>query len=172
MTEKEIEKIIRQEISQKLKEFQCIESKSAFQKTESLLKKYSSFKKRLSVLRYQLDNVELKKCVTFGEIQSGMKYEYLSDFEKLERKKEEIRNSINTYESVIHLIEQGLDSVKSDKYYSVIEMKYLERMKIEDIAEKLEVDESTVKRNKNRLIDEISLVIFEAEILENIFKDF
>lgn len=146
-------------------------AQTIFRKTELLLKKYKSFKKRIRVLNQQLENVQLRKCVTFGEIRVENK-EYLSEYEKIENKKIEIKKSIGMYEAVISLIEQGLESIKDDKYYSIIEMRYLDRVKIEEIAEKIGVDESTVKRNKNRLIDEISLVIFETEILKDIFKNF
>lgn len=173
MTEKEMEKlagIVLDQLEQKEKR-KMMSAQTIFRKTELLLKKYKSFKKRIGVLNQQLENVQLRKCVTFGEIRVENK-EYLSEYEKIENKKIEIKKSIGMYEAVISLIEQGLESIKDDKYYSIIEMRYLDRVKIEEIAEKIGVDESTVKRNKNRLIDEISLVIFETEILKDIFKNF
>lgn len=173
MTEKEMQKlagIVLNQLEQKEKR-EMMSAQTIFRKTELLLKKYKSFKKRIRVLNQQLENVQLRKCVTFGEIRVENK-EYLSEYEKIENKKIEIKKSIGMYEAVISLIEQGLESIKDDKYYSIIEMRYLDRVKIEEIAEKIGVDESTVKRNKNRLIDEISLVIFETEILKDIFKNF
>lgn len=173
MTEKEMQKlagIVLNQLEQKEKR-EMMSVQTIFRKTELLLKKYKSFKKRIEVLNQQLENVQLRKCVTFGEIRVANK-EYLSEYEKIENKKIEIKKSIGMYEAVISLIEQGLESIKDDKYYSIIEMRYLDRVKIEEIAEKIGVDESTVKRNKNRLIDEISLVIFETEILKDIFKNF
>ncbi len=173
MTEKEMQKlagIVLNQLEQKEKR-EMMSAQTIFRKTELLLKKYKSFKKRIRVLNQQLENVQLRKCVTFGEIRVENK-EYLSEYEKIENKKIEIKKSIGMYEAVISLIEQGLESIKDDKYYLIIEMRYLDRVKIEEIAEKIGVDESTVKRNKNRLIDEISLVIFETEILKDIFKNF
>lgn len=173
MTEKEMQKlagIVLNQLEQKEKR-EMMSAQTIFRKTELLLKKYKSFKKRIRVLNQQLENVQLRKCVTFGEIRVENK-EYLSEYEKIENKKIEIKKSIGMYAAVISLIEQGLESIKDDKYYSIIEMRYLDRVKIEEIAEKIGVDESTVKRNKNRLIDEISLVIFETEILKDIFKNF
>lgn len=173
MTEKEMQKlagIVLNQLEQKEKR-EMMSAQTIFRKTELLLKKYKNFKKRIRVLNQQLENVQLRKCVTFGEIRVENK-EYLSEYEKIENKKIEIKKSIGMYEAVISLIEQGLESIKDDKYYSIIEMRYLDRVKIEEIAEKIGVDESTVKRNKNRLIDEISLVIFETEILKDIFKNF
>lgn len=162
--------IVLNQLEQKEKR-EMMSAQTIFRKTELLLKKYKSFKKRIRVLNQQLENVQLRKCVTFGEIRVENK-EYLSEYEKIENKKIEIKKSIGMYEAVISLIEQGLESIKDDKYYLIIEMRYLDRVKIEEIAEKIGVDESTVKRNKNRLIDEISLVIFETEILKDIFKNF
>lgn len=55
--------------------------------------------------------------------------------------------------------------MKDDKYYKIIEMKYFEKKTNNLIAEALEVDEKTVRRNKNRLIEIISIWIFPDEVL-------
>jgi DNA-directed RNA polymerase specialized sigma subunit len=52
-------------------------------------------------------------------------------------------------------IEKALDSIKRDQYYDVITMYYGNRETIEFIAEMLDVDVSTVVRNKKRLCLEI-----------------
>ena len=49
--------------------------------------------------------------------------------------------------------------------YKIIEMKYFEKKTNNLIAEALGVDEKTVRRNKNRLIETISIWIFPDEVL-------
>lgn len=96
------------------------------------------------------------------------KYDNLSDLEKVELKKEEIKQNILKYENVIELIEIGLKGIKEDKYYELIPLKYFECYSVEEVAEKLKIDRATYFRNRSRLITELSELIFPDEILKKI----
>ena len=65
-------------------------------------------------------------------------------------------------------IERSLAKIKSDPFYSVIELYYFQRMSMEDIAGTLEVNTATVSRNKRRLLREIAPFIFSDEYIEDI----
>ncbi|KDE68427.1 hypothetical protein FUSO7_13185, partial [Fusobacterium necrophorum BFTR-2] len=74
---------------------------------------------------------------------------------------------ISKMQTVVDLVEFGLNEVKTDKHYSILTLRYFERLSLEDIAERLDISVITVKRNKSRLINELSLIIFPEEIMEN-----
>ena len=42
---------------------------------------------------------------------------------------------------------------------------------MEDVAEKFNVDTSTIKRNRNKLVETMSLSIFDSEILKDLIKN-
>ena len=42
---------------------------------------------------------------------------------------------------------------------------------MEDVAEKFNVDTSTIKRNRNKLVEIMSLSIFDSEILKDLIKN-
>ncbi|AYZ73425.1 RNA polymerase sigma factor [Fusobacterium necrophorum] len=168
MTEKEIRKIIQKEISDKMLELKNIhESKNTFQKVEKMLWYYNSFKRRIVKLQEGLDEVILKKCSGIAGGFGNTKYEYKSELEKIEDIQERDKIMISKMQTVIDLVEFGLNEVKTDKHYSILTLRYFERLSLEDIAERLDISVITVKRNKSRLINELSLIIFPEEIMEN-----
>ena len=52
-------------------------------------------------------------------------------------------------------VKTALDSIRSDPYFRVIPLYYMKHMTIEEIAEFMDVDTSTIVRNKKRLCLEI-----------------
>jgi len=49
-------------------------------------------------------------------------------------------------------------------------MKYFESKTREEIAEELEVDVSTITRNKNRLINTLKITLFSDEVIYELFS--
>lgn len=166
MTKDEIKKLIREEIKKHTKEIITIANdENIFHKVENMLKNYNRFKNRIHILQQELENIIIKKQVNYGIIFSNQ-HEHLSETEKIEIKKEEIKKSINQYEGLINLIDFGLNEIKNDKYLDIIKLKYFEKNTNEEIAEKLNIEERTVRRNKNRLVEELTAIIFPDEILK------
>lgn len=96
-----------------------------------------------------------------GNISSQERYVQLIEKYKLEK--------IET-EREIKRIENALHKIKIDKYYRIIELKYLdavEKVSDEEIAEMLCKDQSTITRNRKRLINSIKVILFPESI-----KDF
>lgn len=60
-------------------------------------------------------------------------------------------------------IESALKTIENDCYYSIIEYKYFDNMTLEDIAEILEVDVSTVSRQRNRLVTRLKWLLFPED---------
>ena len=91
--------------------------------------------------------------------------DHKSEVEKQEDRKEKLRNEIDYFEKTMELIDNTLETVKLDRYYRIIELKYFNKKNLNEIAEEFQVDISTIKRNKNRLINEIvHIFITEKEL--------
>ena len=114
---------------------------------------------------------ETRIAITYSgyvEIVSGGNIEYKSNLEKVEDKIHELEVSIEKIKDKLDLINAALDYVKDDKHDKIIEIKYFEKKINNLITEVLGVDEKTVKRNKNRLVEIISIWIFLDKILNKI----
>lgn len=164
MTKEEIKKLIKEVISEEKKSSEKLDT---FNKVELMLKHYNLFKKRITNLQNELNYVVIKKSVNYDVVLSH-NYEHLSECEKIELKKEHIKNNILKYEQLINMVDDGLQGIKNDKYFDIIPLRYFNWCTNEEIAEKLNIDRATLFRNKNRLITELSEIIFPDEILKKI----
>ena len=142
-----------------------------YEKTIKLLKNYKYYKNRVEYLKNNLDNIEIKKKYSIGEIKA-VNNKNLSEMEKREIIKEERLKEIEFFEYGINLIDYGLSSIEDEKYKEIISLIYFEKLRIEDIAEKFSVDTSTIKRNRNKLVEIISFSIFDSEFLKGLIKNF
>ena len=70
---------------------------------------------------------------------------------------------------LVKIMNSALESIKDDPYYSIIEMVYFENKTREEVAEFYNVEVKTVTRNKNRLIDNMKIIIFSDSSIEEIF---
>ena len=95
---------------------------------------------------------------------------YLSELEKVENKIEKLQEEIARIENVVNMVERALDTIKNDKYYKIIEMKYFDDMTFEYIAENLDISERTAKRHKNYMIRQLQLIIFSDDVLKSILN--
>jgi hypothetical protein len=59
-------------------------------------------------------------------------------------------------------IERILEKARCDPYYRVLEARYIEKKTDDAIASEIPCDVSTVRRNRNRLIEELSLWLYGA----------
>ncbi|WP_338963064.1 hypothetical protein KSU11_01205 [Fusobacterium nucleatum] len=155
-----------------LKENDSIEKKelTPYQKTVKLLKNYRYYKNRIEYLKNNLDNIEIKKRYSIGEIKA-VNNNNLSEMERKEIIKEERLKEIEFFEYGINLIDYGLSSIEEEKYKEIIPLIYFEKLRMEDVAEKFNVDTSTIKRNRNKLVETMSLYIFDSEILKDLIKN-
>lgn len=115
------------------------------------------------------DPVLLQKKDLGVNVQTTKKY--LSEVEKIENLIEGLEEEIRRLHDVIEMTETALDEIKGDKYYKIIEMKYFEEVTVEYIAEYLDIGETTVKRNKNRLVKRLHALIFSNDTVAEILKD-
>ena len=74
--------------------------------------------------------------------------------ESMERTKKEIQR-----------IERALETIQDDEYYEIIPLKYWDGLSPVEIAERLNCDERTFYRHKNRLVNKLKVVLFGADAL-------
>ena len=172
----DMKKAIQNEVKKQLgilKENDSIEKKelTPYQKTVKLLKNYIYYKNRIEYLKNNLDNIEIKKRYSIGEIKA-VNNNNLSEMERKEIIKEERLKEIEFFEYGINLIDYGLSSIEDEKYKEIIPLIYFEKLRMEDVAEKFSVDTSTIKRNRNKLVEIMSFSIFDSEFLKGLIKNF
>ena len=150
--------------------------KTAYQKSEQLLYNYKGFKK---IVQERLDEIEeIKKygvpqtCGAVGErVQGGsLPGGIVLPEETVEQAVHRIHCAIESTVRVINLIERSMELLSKDPYYEVLEMRYFEGRTLEDIAAHFNCDSSTVSRNRNRLVKELSLRLFPDEVVNEYMK--
>lgn len=147
---------------------------SAFQKTEILLYNYNNFKEAIKDKQEQIKNIKKmgvnKKSKSVTMYSSGSYFDNKSEDEKSEDKIQDLENSIKITKNLILVIDKSLEKLHEDEYFKIINLKYFENKKYEEIAELLEVDVSTVSRNKNRLINMLKIYLFSDDVINELFS--
>lgn len=67
----------------------------------------------------------------------------------------------------IRMIEKALEMVRGDVYYLAIPRKYFEMVKDAQVAKELHCDETTVRRNRNRLVRQIAVRLYGSQANTN-----
>ena len=146
---------------------------NSFQKTEQLLYRRQDFidaveSKELQIKELKEYGLKQKsKSITRYGVGSG---EVKTEQEKLDDKIKSIEDSIDDTKRYINFIDTSLNRLKDDKFFQIIEMKYFKDMTHEEIGFKLEVDASTVSRNKNRLINKLAIYLFPDDKLNEMMQ--
>ena len=146
--------------------------KTAYQKTEQLLFNYNGFKRIVEERKE-----EIKELRAHGvPKRSGSIVEYsphTGSVGQLVLPEESVEDAVHTVEAsvqgtvrVIALIDKCMESLKGDPYYNVLEMRYFEGRTLEDIGVYYNVEHSTISRNKNRLVKELSMRLFPDEVIK------
>nr|DAS75955.1 MAG TPA: Protein of unknown function (DUF722) [Bacteriophage sp.] len=164
----EVAKILKED-----KEFKIQKNLTPFQRTEKLLYELKYLKGAIEVKRERLSGLHnapvlLSKKETGVNVQATKKY--LSEVEKIENLIENCENEIKRLEHVVNMTENALKNIEDDKYYKIIELKYFEEMTLEYAAGKFNVDITTIKRNKNRLINRLRALIFSDNVIQDIMN--
>ena len=175
MNEKDIDRIA-DKIIEKIKtdrEIKTEKQLTPFQKTEKLLSELSLLKgaidsKNMLIEDLKKEGISIQKKETGVNVQASKVY--LSELEKVENKIEKLEEEIARIGNVVNMVERALDTIKNDKYYKIIEMKYFDELTFEHISEKLNISVITAKRYKNKMIRQLQLVIFSDDVIKNILN--
>ena len=175
MNEKDIERIA-DKIIERMKtdrEIKTEKQLTPFQKTEKLLSELSLLKgaidsKNMLIEDLKKEGISIQKKETGVNVQSSKVY--LSELEKVENKIENLQEEIARIENVVNMVERALDTIRNNKHYDIIEMKYFDELTFEHISEKLNISVITAKRYKNKMIRQLQLVIFSDDVIKNILN--
>ena len=175
MNEKDIDRIADKIIERMKtdKEIKTEKQLTPFQKTEKLLSELSLLKgaidsKNMLIEDLKKEGISIQKKETGVNVQASKVY--LSELEKVENKIEKLEEEIARIGNVVNMVERALDTIKNDKYYKIIEMKYFDELTFEHISEKLKISVITAKRYKNKMIRQLQLVIFSDDVIKNILN--
>ena len=144
-----------------------------FQKTEKLLSELALLKgaidsKNMLIEDLKKEGISIQKRETGVNVQSSKVY--LSELEKVENRIEKLQKEIVRIENVVNMVERALGTIRNNKYYDIIEMKYFDDLTFEHISEKLDISVITAKRYKNKMIRQLQLVIFSDDVIKNILN--
>lgn len=151
---------------------------STFKKTEQLLYNYNAFNEvvldKKDMIK-QIKEVGLsKKSGSIIPMPEDLGFkEMKSESEKENDAIESLKRSIETTERFIKLIDNALDTISDDPYFEVVKMHYFQGMKYASIADKwpVTIDESTICRNKNRLVKKMSIYLFSDEVINEMLNE-
>ena len=175
MNEKDIDRIA-DKIIEKMKtdrEIKTEKQLTPFQKTEKLLSELALLKgaidsKNMLIEDLKKEGISIQKRETGVNVQSSKVY--LSELEKVENRIEKLQEEITRIENVVNMVERALGTIRNNKYYDIIEMKYFDDLTFEHISEKLNISVITAKRYKNKMIRQLQLVIFSDDVIKNILN--
>ena len=74
-----------------------------------------------------------------------------------------------TAEKLSKVIENALKEIEDDEYYSIIPLTYITCEKREKIAAFFDTTETTISRNKRRLLQKLATLIFADEVIKDLF---
>ena len=175
MNEKDIDRIA-DKIIERMKtdrEIKTEKQLTPFQKTEKLLSELALLKgaidsKNMLIEDLKKEGISIQKRETGVNVQSSKVY--LSELEKVENRIEKLKEEIVRIENVVNMVERALGTIRNNKYYDIIEMKYFDDLTFEHISEKLNISVITAKRYKNKMIRQLQLVIFSDDVIKNILN--
>lgn len=169
MTENEIVKIVLNELQHR----GLIKDKdNTFKNVEVLLYNYNNFKESIEDRKSQINDLkkyglpEKSKGIT-AIVESSM---YTSKNEQIDNAIKSLEQNIYRTKVFIKHIDRVLNKFVKDPYYRIINLKYFEGKTIEEIAEFFEKDISTISRNKNRLVNELRMLLLPNDVISNIFN--
>ena len=164
MTEKEIKKIVRVTLEE-VQKYKLKPMRNSFQLTELYISQYKNMEESILI---KLDTIkELREDVPgpkspslVPDVIQGGRVENTS---QLERREEVINHLLKEIEELKALkiqIEKVMDKYRTDKDFRILQERFFNSKTYEEIGFILGVDESTIRRRKNRIIEEMSKILF------------
>lgn len=142
------------------------EIKNYYKQTEKRLYAYNSLKSGIKAYQEEIDDLKKyglpKRAKSIIYMPSGSR---LEEQDILEARIQDLEYKIQRNKREIQDIDDALKLIKDDQWYMVIEYKYFQGKKDDEIAVTLSCDESTVRRNKKRLINKIAIRLYGADAL-------
>ncbi|MDU6336073.1 MAG: sigma-70 family RNA polymerase sigma factor [Clostridium sporogenes] len=137
-----------------------------YKKTEYMLYNYKQFKVEIKNILLEIEDIENsyrgigamcyeEKSAPTNKISSSVEQEV----EQKEKRIEHLNRLISKKENIIKRIDNALE-VLTNYEHKLIELRYFKNLTHFKVAEILEVDVSTIYRNKKEIINKLSSVMF------------
>ena len=146
--------------------------KTAYQKTEQLLYNYNGFKRIVAERKQEIADLRLYgvpqksgSIVQYGG-NSGTVHRTVLPEESVETAIRTVEASVQGTVQAIALIDKCMESLRSDPYYKVLEMRYFEGRTQEDIALEFNCSQVTISKNKARLVKELAMRLFPNQVVD------
>lgn len=164
MTEKEIKKIVKVTVEE-VHKHKLKPAKNPFQLTELYLSQYKNMEESIQI---KLDTVKelraeipgMKSPVLVPDVIQGGKAENISQLEKREEVIEHLVKEVEQLSALKLQIEKVMDKYREDKDFRIIQERFFNRKTFDEIGDMFGIDESTVRRRKNRIVKEMSEILF------------
>ncbi|MFT9498039.1 hypothetical protein [Anaerosolibacter sp.] len=167
-----IKKTAQQTVQEVIKEFEKAKMLNTdginyFQKTEKLLYNY---KKLIIAVEQKQEEIEYiqhhglhekSKSIVFFSTAGGAR-----GLDKTVEVIESYKASKDKTQMLVDRIEKAVGEIKKDNYYFIIEAKYFDKKTNEEILKEFSISDSTLRRHKNRLINDVQTILFGADCLE------
>ncbi len=181
ITSKEVKKIIDETVSKTVDELlqqKLIKKKdmNTYQKTEQLLYNYNAFKEVVKDKQEMIEQIEnyglpnISNSVIPMPHDTGYKVT-VPEEEKVKSKIAALESSIALTKNYIKIIDNALKTIQDDPYYEVIEKCYFEGKKHSVVSNEwlTPIDETTIGRNKNRLVKKLSIYLFSDDVIRELY---
>ena len=168
MNEKDIDRIA-EKIIEKLKTNQ---KNDYYKETEAMLKAYPNYKLTIERNNERIQEIlkngigEQKKSVNNDVRVKGGIVEFKGIPEIEIEKIEHLKSENLKQEKRIIRVDNALIHIENDPYFEIIDLKYFKNWTIEEIAEKFDVDKSTIGRNRTRLVKELRFYLFPELLVD------
>lgn len=166
MTKDEIVKVVQTTV-QELQRVKFSQNKklSPFQITEIYISQYKNMDESIQLkldtideLRNEAATPKINRLVP-DIVQGGI----VENISQLEKREEVINHLLKEIEEITVLklqIEKLMDKFKDREDFRIIKEKYFNDKTNEEIGDMLNIDESTVRRRKNKIINDMSKILF------------
>lgn len=151
--------------------------KSAYEKTETLLNHYNAFKRVLANRDLEIDNLrkhgvpqESRSIVQYQGNRTVQTHGIRSVQETVDTAIRTVQDSVQTTVQMVAHIESSMALLKYDPYYKILEMQYFEGRTQEDIASYFKCSQVNISKNKKRLIEELSLIMFPDQAIKEMVQ--
>ena len=137
-------------------------------KTIKHLKAYPFLKENINKYEKDIADIFKEEFGTCSAVHHAIEYygDKLTVDEIRNVKKLQIEHMYYKDMAEVEKIEWAIKSIDGDEYASIIPMIYFDKMRVEDVADKLGCDKATLYRNRNRLLDILKLKFFGAKAID------
>ena len=190
--EKIIKKLIKDTAKEVVKELKGNVFKEAAKevvnelKSNNMIKKEMSYYKRVELLLYNYENLkeavkqkdqDIKYLDRYGLNENSKSIVVYSsaggtsrEDRQVQLREKYIREKAETLRD-IRRIDNALDKIRADNYFEIIQLKYLniEEEKVstdEELGERFNRDRKTILRNRKRLINKLTTILFPESLRE------